>query len=87
MFRNEVFLHNCNRQSTDTLRDLLTITGQSRVPQETLTQLFGAVKADLMLLKALSMMATAYLPASLIVVRYVQTMSGHAELTMRLLFG
>lgn len=87
MFRNEVLLQICNRQSTDTLRDLLTITGQSRVHQETLTQLFGAVKADSVLLKALSMMATAYLPASLIAVRYTQTMSAHAELTMRLLLG
>lgn len=83
MFRNEVLLQNCNRQSSDTLSDLLTITGQSRVQQETLTQLFGAVKADSVLLKALSMMATAYLPATLIAVSHTKTISECAELTRR----
>ena len=68
MFRNEVLLHKCNRQSSLTLGDLVTISGQSRIHQQTLTELFGAVKADSVLLKALSMMATAYLPASLIAV-------------------
>ena len=68
LFRNEVLLQDCNRQSSDTLSNLLTISERSGIHQETLTQLFGTVRADSVLLKAFSIMATAYLPATLIAV-------------------
>ncbi|TKA72827.1 hypothetical protein B0A55_06036, partial [Friedmanniomyces simplex] len=66
MFRNEVLLQNFNRHSGDTLDALLAINQQSRVHQATLTQLFATAQADSVLLKILSIVATVYLPASLI---------------------
>lgn len=51
-----------------TLTTLLEISQQSRDQHALLTKLFGAVQADSVLLKALSIMATVYLPASLIAV-------------------
>ena len=68
MFRNEVLLQNTNRASNDALGALLSIMQQSRGHQETLTQLFGTVQADSVLLKVLSIVATVCLPASLIAV-------------------
>ncbi|KAK0289115.1 hypothetical protein LTR35_000491 [Friedmanniomyces endolithicus] len=66
MFRNEVLLQNFNRHSGDTLDALLAINQQSRIHQATLTQLFATVQADSVLLKILGIVATVYLPASLV---------------------
>ena len=68
MFRNEVLLQNFNRHSGDTLDALLAINQQSRIHQATLTQLFATVQADSVLLKILGIVATVYLPASLVAV-------------------
>ena len=68
IFRNEVLLQNSNGASYDALSTLLHIAQQSRNQQETLAQLLGAVQADSVLLKALSIVATVYLPASLVAV-------------------
>ncbi|KAK1058949.1 hypothetical protein LTR74_013006 [Friedmanniomyces endolithicus] len=69
MFRNEVLLQNFNRHSGDTLDALLAINQQSRIHQATLTQLFATVQADSVLLKILGIVATVYLPASLVAAR------------------
>ncbi|KAK0839218.1 hypothetical protein LTS02_017556 [Friedmanniomyces endolithicus] len=66
MFRNEVLLQNFNRHSGDTLDALLAINQQSRIHQATLTQLLATVQADSVLLKILGIVATVYLPASLV---------------------
>lgn len=66
--RNEALLQASNSASNVTLTTLLEISQQSRDQHALLTKLFGAVQADSVLLKALSIMATVYLPASLIAV-------------------
>jgi len=68
MFRNEGLLQNFNRHSGDTLDALSAINQQSRIHQATLTQLFATVQADSVLLKILGIVATVYLPASLVAV-------------------
>ncbi|KAK0783111.1 hypothetical protein LTR91_015579 [Friedmanniomyces endolithicus] len=86
MFRNEVLLQNFNRHSGDTLDALLAINQQSRIHQATLTQLFATVQADSVLLKILGIVATVYLPASLVatvfssnLIQYVAAASPTAE--------
>ncbi|KAK0941806.1 hypothetical protein LTR29_006698 [Friedmanniomyces endolithicus] len=69
MFRNEGLLQNFNRHSGDTLDALSAINQQSRIHQATLTQLFATVQADSVLLKILGIVATVYLPASLVAAR------------------
>lgn len=66
--RNEALLQASNSASNVTLTTLLEISQQSRDQHALLAKLFGAVQADSVLLKALSIMATVYLPASLIAV-------------------
>ena len=66
--RNEALLQASNSASNVTLTTLLEISQQSRDQHAILTKLFGAVQADNVLLKALSIIATVYLPASLIAV-------------------
>lgn len=68
MFRNEELLQASNRASSQTLATLLHITDQGKGQQETLTKLLGTGQADSALLKALSIVATVCLPASLVAV-------------------
>ena len=73
MFRNEELMQASNRASGKTLGTLLHITDQGKQQQQTLTDLFGNGQADSAMLKALSIVATVCLPASLVAV----TMSNH----------
>ena len=68
MFRNEELLKESNRASCKTLNTLLDIADQGRLQQESLTRLLGNGQADSGMLKALSMVATVCLPASLVAV-------------------
>ena len=82
MFRNEVLLATSNRAAGDTFNTLVKITEQGKTQQETLTQLLGTGQADSALVKALSMVATVCLPASLIAVspiRYVMSCYSHTN--------
>jgi len=64
--RNSLLLQTSNHSSANTLAALLEITMQSKAQQDILTSLLGNAQADSMLLKALSMVATICLPASLV---------------------
>ncbi|KAL3461778.1 hypothetical protein BJX64DRAFT_151707 [Aspergillus heterothallicus] len=66
MFRNEELLHNSNRASCKTLDALLDLSNQGKQQQETLNGLFWRGYADSAMLKALSVVATVCLPASLV---------------------
>lgn len=68
MFRNEELLQVSNRASCKTLGMLLTIADQGKLQQESLSRLLVNGQADTGMLKALSMVATVYLPASLVAV-------------------
>ncbi|KIY00206.1 uncharacterized protein Z520_03891 [Fonsecaea multimorphosa CBS 102226] len=65
-FRNEDLLQTFNRASCATLEALFEITNQGRYQQETLTRLLGQGQADSAMLKALSVVSTVCLPASLV---------------------
>jgi hypothetical protein len=79
MFRNEELLQASNRASGKTLDTLLHITDQGRGQQETLTKLLGIGHADSALLKALSMVATVCLPASLVAVSLTRHHTGRQQ--------
>ena len=68
MFRNEGLWQAFDRASGKTLEALLHITDQGKHQQQTLTDLFRNGQADSAMLKALSVVATVCLPASLIAV-------------------
>jgi hypothetical protein len=79
MFRNEELLQASNRASGKTLDTLLHITDQGKGQQETLTKLLGTGQADSALLKALSMVATVCLPASLVAVSLTRHQTGRQQ--------
>ncbi|KAL2821011.1 hypothetical protein BDW59DRAFT_164416 [Aspergillus cavernicola] len=66
MFRNEELLHTSNQASCKSLKALLDLTGQGKQQQETLNGLLWHGHADSAMLKALSVVATVCLPASLV---------------------
>ncbi|KAL2839735.1 hypothetical protein BJY01DRAFT_250335 [Aspergillus pseudoustus] len=66
MFRNEELLHTSNQASCKTLNALLDLTTQGKQQQETLNSLLWRGYADSAMLKALSIVATVCLPASLV---------------------
>ena len=72
MFRNEELLRQSNQASNRTLKTLLTITDQGKLQQEALTSILSNAQADSGMLKALSMVATVCLPASLIAVSHTE---------------
>ena len=67
-FRNEELLQASFGASCRSLGTLLDLTNQGKCQQETLTDILRNGLADSALLKALSMVATVCLPASLIAV-------------------
>ena len=83
MFHNEELLQVSNRASGKTLETLLNITDQGKQQQQTLTDLFGNGQADSAMLKALSMVATICLPASLVAVSMSDDQIRDPLLTMR----
>ncbi|KAK9423248.1 hypothetical protein SUNI508_14044 [Seiridium unicorne] len=68
MFRNSELLRSSNQASNQTLESLLKLTNQGSRQQETLKSLAVSGQANSVMIKALSVVATVFLPASLIAV-------------------
>jgi Mg2+ and Co2+ transporter CorA len=68
--QNGELLHASNQASYRMLEILVNITDQSRLQQQTLATILSNGQADSALLKALSIVATVCLPASLIAVSF-----------------